>query len=91
MIQASLLGRPALATIFSLLPDDLVRVLSENDGLMQAFGHLARLEMNFLGFEQVGSENLKTYWPFEGGREKSKIAVFRRAETPTPTSSSSQS
>ena len=85
MIQASLLGHPALSALLPLLTNQSVDALALNDSqfedgnaLMQAFGHMVRLEMNFLGFFQVGEERKKTNWPF--GDRDSRLAVFRRNE-----------
>ncbi|MTH96993.1 hypothetical protein [Roseibium sp. RKSG952] len=75
MIQASLLGHPALSPILPLLSKDLEKEL-ENAPLMQAFGHMAKLEMEFLGFTESGKK--ETHWPFSDNRKTSTLAVFSR-------------
>jgi hypothetical protein len=75
MVRVSEDGRPALTAVLPHLPLRLAAALRERDSLMQAFGHMARLEMRERGFtEKDGIMNYQ--WP--SIRITSELSLFRR-------------
>lgn len=75
MRQASDLGRPALAALLPILNEELRTELLENDKLLTAFGHMARLKLEMHGYAETGKQ--ETRWPFDD--RESEFAVFQRS------------
>ena len=75
MVRASAAGRPALEAVIPHLPLYLAAELRQRDRLMQAFGHMAWLEMQDRGLDEQGP--VRTYeWPTIRGT--SDLATFRQ-------------
>ncbi|MBZ8132913.1 hypothetical protein [Afifella sp. IM 167] len=77
MILASEKGKPALAPLLPLLDDDLEAALQADDRLMNAFGHMAALEMEVHGWDWDGKASRTVHWPYSS-THVSDLAVFSR-------------
>jgi hypothetical protein len=78
MVEASEKGIPALEVVLPHLPLGLAATLADDDHLMTAFGHMARLEMARRGLTEKGSGK-DCLWPKI--RSVSHLSTFHRTTT----------
>lgn len=75
MVAFSLQHKAALEAVIPHIPLRLAEILQTNDALMQAFGHMAKIEMEEKGLGEVG-KSADFEWPVI--KIQSRIATFHR-------------
>ena len=78
MVRFSENDKPALEAVIPHVPLRLAARLLERDSLMQAFGHMAYLEMRDRGLNEKGPQK---EWPWPEIRRTSKLATFHGASS----------